>query len=248
MDHRSLDTRPGRCRRPATSRVRVTLMAAVALALPTACGDDAVPPGAAGSVPAPDETAATSTIREPTVTEPVDAGPRTPDPSTLPEAPAPAGLGDIALPGDDSDVMAVFEALPYELLGGQLVVAAAPPGRIVASFDAGDRQCGQVAIQAFDLTTATDFSPPSWRAEHVITLFAGGADWDVEDAGRDGDRYWVTFETYCGGEGMSEDELVSSAGWGDAGSPWVFFVAAADGAGRDTLLDAFVAAATQALG
>ena len=115
-------------------------------------------------------------------------------------------------------------------------------------YDTGDRRCSDVGFEAFDLTAAEDgFYPADWRAEHFVALFASGADWDVEDAGHEGTRYWVTFETYCGGEDMEQDEIISSAVWGEAGSPWVFSVGAPDAPGRDVLLTAFVDAALLAV-
>ena len=65
---------------------------------------------------------------------------------------------------------------------------------------------------------------PAMLPEDVVALFATGADWDVEDAGREAARYWVTFETFCGGEDMARDEIFSSAVWGDESSTWVDFL------------------------
>ena len=175
--------------------------------------------------------------------------PPAPDPSTLPEAVAPAGLGLPRLPSDADEVVAVFEALPVELLGAIRQVVELDPGRIVASYDAGDRECGEVGLQAIDLTAdAGNAYPDDWRAEDVVALFATGADWDVEDAGREAARYWVTFETFCGGEDMERDEIISSAVWGDGNSPWVFFVGARNTTERDDLLVAFVDAALTTVG
>ena len=81
----------------------------------------------------------------------------------------------------------------------------------------------------------------------IVALFASGADLDVGEAGHEGVRYWVTFESYCGGEDMEHDEIISSAAWGDEGSAWVFFVGASDTAERDILLTAFVEAALTAV-
>ena len=78
-----------------------------------------------------------------------------------------------------------------------------------------------------------------------MALFASGADWDVEEAGRDGERYWVSWETSCGEAGVPGSEAIFSATWGDLGSTWAYSVAAHDVVGRAELLAAFaVAAAT----
>lgn len=180
--------------------------------------------------------------------EPLD-GPPAPDPSRLPEAAAPAGLGRPQMPAEADAVVAVFEALPVELLGATRQVVELDPGTIAASYDAGDRECGQVGLQAIDLATdAGSAYPDDWRAEDVVALFATGADWDVEDAGHEAARYWVSFETFCGGEDMERDEIISSAVWGDENSPWVFFVGARNTTERDELLTAFVDAALTTVG
>lgn len=153
------------------------------------------------------------------------------------------------MPAEADAVVAVFEALPVELLGATRQVVELDPGTIAASYDAGDRECGQVGLQAIDLATdAGSAYPDDWRAEDVVALFATGADWDVEDAGHEAVRYWVSFETFCGGEDMERDEIISSAVWGDENSPWVFFVGARNTTERDELLTAFVDAALTTVG
>ena len=225
------------------------VLAVAGLSLPTGCGDD--PAGENPSI-----TASTSTT--PPSGEAAEGGqidsepieePPAPDPSTLPEEVAPAGLGLPQLPADAKAAVTVFEALPVEMLGATREVIEFDPGTIAARYDAGDRQCGEVGLQAIDLATdAGNAYPDDWRAEDVVALFATGADWDVEDAGREATRYWVTFETFCGGETMERDEVISSAVWGDENSSWVFFVGGRNTAERDELLTAFVDAALTTLG
>ena len=179
--------------------------------------------------------------RDAEVFEPGDE-PAAPDPSTLPEATAPSRLGVPELPDDAETVAALFDALPEELIGATREIVNFRPGAIAARYDTGVRQCAEVGLQASDLTAMQgDGSyPEGWRAEHLVAMLASGADWAVEEAGREGALYWVTFETYCGGEDMDHDEISSSAAWGDEGSPWVFFVGASDATERDILLAAFV--------
>ena len=210
------------------------------------CGSDDDPAGEEQSTTVSPST--TSAPVEPadgdqTDTEGVDEPPA-PDPAMLPEAVAPAGLGLPRLPTDADAVVAVFEALPVEMLGATRQVVELDPGTIAARYDAGDRQCGEVGLQAIDLgTDAGNAYPDDWRAEDVVALFTTGADWDVEDAGREAARYWVTFETFCGGEDMERDEIISSAVWGDESSTWVFFLGARNTTERQELLTAFVEAA-----
>lgn len=196
---------------------------------------------------APAQAASPTTITTGDVepVEPIesDDDPPAPNPSTLPEATAPVGLSAPQLPDDAEGIVALFDALPDELLGGTRDLVNLGPGNIGASYDAGDRQCTEVGLQAIDLTANPGAYPEDWRAEHLVALFASGVDWDVEDAGHEGTLYWVTFETTCGGEEIERDEIISGATWGNEGSPWVFFVGAPDDAGRDTLLTEFVDAA-----
>lgn len=232
-----------------STRGVLTVLAVAGLWLAAGCGDD----------PADEDTSATestSTTSPPVAatdvdqsdTAPID-GPPAPDPSALPEAIAPGGLGLPQLPTDADAVVEVFEELPVELLGATREVVELDPGTIAARYDAGDRECGEVGLQAIDLATdAGNAYPDDWRGEDVVALFAAGADWDVEDAGREAARYWVTFETFCGGEDMERDEIISSAVWGDQNSTWVFFVGARNTTERDELLTAFVDAALTTLG
>lgn len=226
--------------------------------LSTACGgdDDAdertstTPPPAATTGPSEPEPTAPGTTEPGSDTEeprPEDPGapPAPPDPSTIPEAVAPNGLGTVELPDAADGVVELFAALPGELFGGRLELDNLAPGRIAASYPVADRRCSEIGFQAFDLTASDGGFPPEWRAENFVALFASGADWDVEDAGQDGDRYWVTFVTTCGGEDIEQDEVIASAVWGDGGSPWVYTVAGPDASGRSELLTAFVDAASQ---
>ncbi len=197
---------------------------------------------------APTDAPAVTTLPDPTTEPADDVRPdderALPDPSTLPDAVAPAGLGDAPLPDDAERVTALFEALPDDLLGATRDVVAVDPATIAARYESGDRTCAEIGLQAIDLSADEgSFYPEDWRAQHLVALFASGADWDVEQAGHDGDVYWVTFETYCGEEGMDQDEIISAAVWGEEDSPWFFSAGASDDIDRTTLITAFVDAA-----
>lgn len=242
---RSAQRAPGARRRPIAA-----LVAALALWSVTGCGsgdDDGadVPPetsapDAASTTAGPEDSLPGTVDDDPA---PPDGARPAPDPDSLPEAEAPGGLSDVVLPDDVAGVTALFAELPDELLGAARRPDAPMTDRITVWYDVAGRQCGDVGFQAMDLTAAEAGYPPDWRAEHFVALFAGGADWDVEASGRDGDLHWVAFETFCGGEDMAQDEMISSTMWGDAGSAWLYSVAAPDATGRDALLTAFVDAA-----
>lgn len=233
-------SRPCRGLRGRRLLVALSLPAVLAIA---ACGDDEPEGGDAPTA----ETVPATTLEEGARdegggTEPTD-GPAGPDPSTLPEAVAPVGLGAVSLPTDAEGVDALFDALPAELLGADREIVDLLPGMVGARYDTGERECSEVGLQAIDLAAENGPYPDDWRADDVVALFASGADWDVEEAGHEAARFWVTFETYCGGEDMERDEIVSSAVWGDEDGSWMFLVGAADAADRELLLGAFVDAA-----
>jgi hypothetical protein len=69
-----------------------------------------------------------------------------------------------------------------------------------------------------------------------------------DHAGREAARHWVTFETFCGGEDVERDEIISSAVWGDESSTWIFFLGARNTTERQELLTPVVEAAFTTLG
>lgn len=169
------------------------------------------------------------------------------DPATLPDAVAPGGLSGAVLPDDAAGVAELFNALPGELFGVGLDVMMTGPGRLAAVYGSDDRSCGPTRIQADDLS-AVDvdvFYPKDWTAENVIASFATGADWEVDDAGQDGDLSWVVWQTTCSGEGVDGVQPIFSTTWGEAGSPIVFFAGSKDSEARDHLISAFVVTAAE---
>lgn len=165
-----------------------------------------------------------------------------PDPSVLPDAVAPFGLGAVRLPEDAEAVQMLFDALPAELSPGARRDEGSPRGEMWAVYGS-TRSCAPVTLRAGDLSSLPEgFYPPGWTADWEVALFATGADWDVEGAGRDRGTFWVTWRTTCGGEGI-DDSDVFAATWGAEGGSWAFTAVAADAADREELIGAFVAAA-----
>lgn len=175
--------------------------------------------------------------------EPEPSGPPELDPSTIPEAPAPGSLRDADLPADDDGIVALFVALPDELFGAAKELDTGRAGGIAADYSIAARTT-PVGFQAYDVPASYygDFLPEP-TADHVVALFASGADWEVEAAGHDAGRYWVEWSTTAGGEGVEGEETIYSVVVGDAGSRWVFVVNAGDTAVRDELLEILVATA-----
>lgn len=165
-----------------------------------------------------------------------------PDPSGLTDAVAPFGLGDVRLPEDAEAVEVLFDALPAELSPGVRSDEPAPPGEMWAVYGS-TRSCAPVTLRAGDLSSLPEgLYPPGWTADWEVALFATGADWDVEGAGRDRGTFWVTWRTTCGGDGVDDSE-VFAATWGTEGGSWVFTAVAANAADREELIAAFAAAA-----
>ena len=192
--------------------------------------------------PTPTEVVALS----PTGAPQDDSGFNSPDPESLPGVVAPLGLSDIDLPDDAESIGELFNSLPSNLMGRQRMAQfdANTPGEIRASY--GNTQpvgCGTVGLQATDVSTG-DFFPQGWTAERVIAVFTTGADWNVEDFGRDGDLFWVRWNTTCSSGDSPEADSLFTMSWGKAGSPWVFSASAGEPGGRDELTAAFVAASS----
>ncbi len=149
------------------------------------------------------------------------------------------------LPDSADDVIALFDRLPADLLGRQRVDQSPeqPSDRITADYGATEPVgCGMIGLQAMDLTGG-GFFPADWTAERVIAMLATGADWEVEDAGQDGELSWVAVTTTCGAEGSAGEDVIHALNWGVNGGSWVFQAMGDTSEARDQLTQAFVVAA-----
>jgi hypothetical protein len=200
------------------------------------CGDSNEP--AATNVSTTQAAALTSTTS--TVS---DDGFAAPVPNGIPEVVAPHGLSTVELPDDVEGIAALFDRLPTELLGGRRSVEIAT-GRIMASYGTTGRVgCALVGLQAMDVSTG-DFYPQGWTAESSVASLTSGADWEVEDFGREGDLFWIRWNTVCGEAGQPGTDVIFSTSWGRAGSPWMYTAGARDPEGRAELTEAFVASSS----
>lgn len=167
-----------------------------------------------------------------------------PDPWSLPEIVGPWGLGAVGLPDNADSIAELFNRLPSRLIGKQRTIQldTMAPGEITASYGATQPVgCGTVGLTAMNVSTG-NFYPPGWTAERVIAVLTAGTDWNVEDFGRDGELFWVIWNTTCRSAGSSLADSVSIISWGNAGSPWIFSASAGDSKGRDELTAEFVTA------
>ena len=196
--------------------------------------------------PSPTPTPTPTQVPTPTPSEITngDSGFGEPDPDSLPEAVAPHGLGEISLPDQAQEITAMFDSLPPELIGRTRTeeLPGTGPGEINASYGKTEPAgCRTVGFQAMNVSTG-DFFPQGWTAERVIAVFTTGADWDVEDFGRDGDLFWVMWNTTCSFETPDVTDSIWITSWGNSGSPWVISASAGDPEGRDELTAAYVMA------
>jgi hypothetical protein len=200
--------------------------------------------GASGSSAQPDPNSSATTAGASSAETQV-GGSATPSPDSLTEAIAPHGLGQVEMPDSASDIEALFGRLPSDLTGrprtGEFPRTVS--GRINASYGVtGSRGCATVGLQAVNVS-AGDFFPGGSTSEFVIAMFSTGQDWDVQDSGRDGELFWVTFTTTCGTAGSPGEDVVSTLNWGIEGSPWLFSASADTTEDVDELTAAFVTAA-----
>ena len=169
-----------------------------------------------------------------------------PDPHSLPNAVAPGGLGSVKLPEDNAGIASLFELLPTAVAG---LVRSSRIGEVGLSLhlaiygNTGGQDCSPLFLQALDISTV-DFFPSYWTADLFISFWSLGADWEVAAAGREGDLYWVQWNTTCSTASSPEESPVYSMSWGAAAIPWVFSALAGTPGELDALVAAFVAAAS----
>ena len=167
------------------------------------------------------------------------------DPMSMPGAPAPLGLARISLPNDDASIAALFDRLPPTLLDRERADEnpSSTPTRINLSYGKTTPVgCGIVGFQANDVSTG-DFYPAGWTAERVIAIFASGVDRGVQAFGRDGELFWVNWQTSCSvSPSSSLADFMEMTTWGKVGSSWVFSASAQNTEGRGQLVAAFVEA------
>ncbi len=161
----------------------------------------------------------------------------------MPEATAPLGLNRITLPDDRDSIVALFDRLPPALLDRERADEnpSSTSTRIYASYGkTSPVGCGIVGFQANDVSTG-DFYPAGWTAERVIAIFASGVDREVRAFGRDGELFWVNWQTTCSVSPTSSlADFMEMTTWGNVGSSWVFSALAEDIEGREQLVAAFV--------
>jgi hypothetical protein len=212
------------------------------------------------STAAPRSTDTASSTREeqaiPTLgsqTAPDRAGPvPPPDLQGFPTTTAPNELATVTLPNNFSDVTALFDRLPPEVAGH----TRSPqfdhisPARSTVGYGEERRIAGignaLLWMTAIDVARGDGFFPPNWTGGHVIAMMAGRRK-EAQDAGRDGDLFWMRNETFVETAGSAERFPVYGTLWGRVDSPWIFSIHADDRENRDALLAAFVTAAKSSL-
>ena len=234
--------------------MRRTVLVAVVLVMNVGGCDRPTVHAATISTAAPRSTDTPSSTREeqaiPTPgsrTAPDRPGPvPPPDLQGFPTSTAPNELATVALPNNFSDVTTLFDRLPPEVAGHTRSPQfdRISPERSTVGYGEARRIAGignaLLRIQAIDVARG-GFFPPNWTGGHVIA-FMGRAK-EAQDAGRDGDLFWMRSETFEQTAGSAERFPVYGMLWGRVDSPWMFSIQADARENRDALLAAFVAAA-----
>jgi hypothetical protein len=234
--------------------MRRTVLVAVVLSMNVEGCDRPVVHAATISTAALRSTDAPSSTREeqaiPTPgsqTAPDRRGPAPPpDVQGFPTTTAPNELATVALPDNFSEVTALFDRLPSEVAGHTRSPQfdRISPERSTVGYGE-DRRIASTGtallrIQAIDLARG-DFFPPNWTGGHVVAFM--GRSKEAQDAGRDGDLFWMRNETFEQTAGSAERFPVYGTLWGRVDSPWMFSIQADGRENRDALLAAFVTAA-----
>ena len=198
----------------------IVTMAVLFLVVSVACGGESKP------TPSPTATFAPSPIASPEVA----------DFDSLPEVPDLEGLGTVAWPNNFQESSDLFERLPSEIAGHRIKARfeQSKLGAFSTTYGEDPETPNTVmGVTVHDLTKGA-FFPTDANAGQFVALYAGGADWEVLAAGREGDLAWVQWKT---GD-------IYAMHWGNAPSSIVFQAMANDLSVLMALVEAMVSAAS----
>ena len=179
-----------------------------------------------------------------------------PDLSLVPDRTAPGALGRVELPAEPEEIQAVLASMPESLAGEQRVETPQLP-EPASRYDLG---YGQVVLEGISMgpklhltvidVQSGDFFPTNFTGPDVIAFrFAFQEDPHEEDdafsyeAGRDGEVFWMSEESFMGHGGTSETQATFSLMWARADSKWLFGAVADTPEHLDLLVAAFIDAA-----
>ncbi len=170
--------------------------------------------------------------------------------ATLPDAPAPGGLGRVQLPADRAAIAALFARLPETVAGEPRTEtdAGASADRLIVAYGVVDPAFGPpLTLQALDLSSG-DFYPVDFTAGAFVAAVADVPDYGTDAVGREGDLVWVRATTTVSVAGdrpgtPTITRPIFTLRWGNATSPWLFGAAASTPEELDALIGAFVATA-----
>ena len=171
--------------------------------------------------------------------------------SDLPEAPAPGGLGRVALPSDEAGIAALFGRLPGVVTGqGRIGEDAGSPddGRFLVSYGQLVPGIGPSLALTVQNVATGEFFPVGFTAGAFVALVQDVPDYDAEAFGREGDLVWIRAATTIGtaGDQPGTPDVTAplyTLAWGNADSPWLFGATSLTREGLDALVAAFVSAA-----
>ncbi len=196
-----------------------------------------------GSCTRPQATPTPSATATPTPTPNLALNALTPQGSQLlPEMNAPLGLGGVDLPDRLDEMSLLFKRLPSTIArkGHTLQLDEFGPNRYAAFYgEVRADDCSPYLFQA-------KAPPIGQTAGESIGVLAGGYDWKVLGAGRDGSLVWVQITTTCSTDSSGPVSTVFAMSWGNVDSAWVFSAQADTLEDLDAMVTAFVSAARNA--
>lgn len=168
----------------------------------------------------------------------------TPDPTSLPEVPAPFGIEADHLPASREAIETRFAHLPETIAGERQQPWVVGSDRIQVFWgDADDlghpMQLGAIAF------AEGDFFPPGFTAGDYVAMSLGTDEFAHMTGGRDGDVAWLLAEISIGVSGErpgtpAAQRTMSTLAWGVVDGGWVFTAMADTPERLEALVVAFV--------
>ena len=176
----------------------------------------------------------------------------TPDSAPLPDATAPPGLADVALPADAEAIADLFARLPETVAGEEQAAWVQATGRVLVPYGEEDPSFGHLLVLGAVSLEQSDFFPPGFSVRDYVANMLVTAEAGAIEGGRDGTLVWARAETTAGigGERPGTPEVsrpLYTLVWGDPDGAWLFTAVADSPEDLDGLVNAFVHAANDHL-
>ena len=169
----------------------------------------------------------------------------TPETAPLPDATAPHGLADVALPSDAEAISDLFARLPETVAGEEQADRVQATDRMLVPYGEEDPSFGHPLVLGAVSLEESGFFPPGFSVRDYVSGALATADTGAIEGGRDGTLVWVLAETTAGigGERPGTPEVsrpLYTLVWGDLDGAWLFTAVADSPENLDALVTAFV--------